>query len=62
VTWTAVRSDDGTRYNVVEVVIDVTGRVLTQVDRIDSSVPLDREALPPGGGDDFCGAPVVGPG
>jgi hypothetical protein len=62
VTWTAVRSDDGTRYKVVEVVIDVTGRVLTQVDRIDSSVPLDREALPPGGGDDFCGAPVVGPG
>jgi len=61
VTWTAERSDDGTSYNLVEIVIDVTGRFLTQVDRIDSSVPFDREALPPGGGDDFCRAPVVMP-
>jgi hypothetical protein len=59
VIWTAERSDVGDRYALVEIVLDVKGQFLTAVDRRDSFVPFDLSALPPGGGDDFCGAPVA---
>lgn len=57
-SWAAEQTDDSTAYAVVEVFIDVKGSFLTQVDRRDSQVPFEESALPPGGGDDFCGAPV----
>jgi hypothetical protein len=59
-TWTAERTDAGDQYSLTEIVIDVKGPFLSQVDRRDSFVPYDPAALPPGGADDFCGAPVNG--
>lgn len=60
VTWWAEQTDDGNAYSLVEIFIDVKGIFLFEVDRRDSEVPFDASALPPGGGDDFCGAPVAG--
>jgi hypothetical protein len=56
VTWTAEQTDDGTRYALAEIVIDVKGQFLVQVDRTDSFIPYDLASLPEGGGSDFCGA------
>lgn len=61
VVWSAERSDDGQDYAVVEITVDVTGRILTQVDRSDSTVSFDPAALPPGGGSRFCGVHVEMP-
>jgi hypothetical protein len=58
VTWTASPNDDGTRYEIIETTVDVTGTVLQVVDQTTSTVPLDPSALPPGGGDRFCGETV----
>lgn len=59
VSWAAEQTDDGSAYAVVEIFIDVKGSFLTEVDQRDSEVPFEQSALPPGGGDDFCGAPVT---
>ncbi len=57
VEWDAERTDDGGRYALAEFFIDLKGPFLVQIDRRDSFVPYDPTALPPGGGDDFCGSP-----
>lgn len=59
VAWNAEQTDAGDEYAIVEVFIDVKGAFLIEVDQRDSRVPLDNSALPPGGGNDFCGAPVA---
>jgi hypothetical protein len=60
VAWSAEQTDAGNAYALVEIFIDVKGSFLFEVDRRDSEVPFEWSALPPGGGDDFCGAPVAG--
>lgn len=55
VAWSAERTDAGDEYALVEIVIDVKGRFLSEVEQRDSVVPFDPSALPPGGGSDFCG-------
>jgi hypothetical protein len=61
VSWTAHETDDGAHYDVEETTIDVTGSLMTVVDRWTSTVPFDRSALPPGGGETFCGERVFPP-